>query len=296
MNKILLSVVIALLPIAAVAEETNDTTVIYGGKKIVINADSMETKVDIYDHDGQKLTKTKESVYINGTEVERVFVGSPFIPDRDLQTMYFRPAFPTVWYGFNNLTKGFSSNDNGPTRVRRTGSFELGVTPYAIAIPLSKSKTYGFSAAAQLVFARYSFEKDFAMRNSGAGIERIDCPSATKNNMYFGALRIPVMFNVQTTDGTVNFGLGVSLEARTNAKYNFSAPGGLDGIPDGLRLNRFGLNFETSMDYTVFHLRCGCGITPLFKTTDGVKAYQASIQLGIDIPNLVRQIKKSKKK
>lgn len=291
MKKILL-IFCAMLPLAAQAEELRDTTVNYQDRKFVIGADSCETHVTVYDTKGQKLTKTKECVYIDGTEIERVFVGSPFVPERDLQTMHFRPSFPTVWYGFGNLTGKALGHSNGPTGVRRTGSFELGVTPCAVAVPFTKSKTVGVSATAQLVFSRYNFEKSFAMRNSGGLTERLACPDVSKNSMVFGALRVPVMLSVQTTDGLNDFGFGLSVELRTNAKYSFSTASGTPWTPDGLRLKRFGLNLEASMRFGPAVIRGSYGLTPLFKTADGVKAYQQQLQIGIDIPLSIKMLKK----
>lgn len=276
----------AMMPLTAAAGEAGDTTVVYQGKKFVIAADSTETKVGIYDYDGQKLTKTKESVYINGTEVERVFVGSPFTAERDLQTMEFRPALPTAWFGFNRLSEG-NDYDKYPG-TRRTGSFEIGVTLLTVAVPFDKAKTIGFTTGAQLVFARYNFADNIALRNSGGRIDFAECPSVTKNNMFFGALRIPLLLSFQTTDHSFDESFGISIEARTNAKYNFSSGSGMEGIPDGLRLNRFGVNLMGQITFgNVLTIGFMWGITPLFKTTTGNKISPASMGIGINLPGLL---------
>lgn len=77
--------------------------------------------------------------------------------------------------------------------------------------------------------------------------------------------------------------VGVSFEARTNAKYNFASTDNMTGVPDYLRLKRFGINFETGMEFGVITVGGTIGMTPLFKTTDGLKPSICTITIGIDL-------------
>lgn len=67
--------------------------------------------------------------------------------------------------------------------------------------------------------------------------------------------------------------------------------------PDGLKLQRFGLNFEYSMGYGPLVISATAGLTPIFKTTNGTKAFSSSLKIGLDVLELVRFIKgKNKRK
>ena len=62
------------------AAEVNDTTIHYANKQIVLSKDSVSLNVAVYNKDGNMLAKTKETSYIDGQEVERFFISSPFVP------------------------------------------------------------------------------------------------------------------------------------------------------------------------------------------------------------------------
>ena len=78
MRKTLLLAV--LMPLAAVASEPADTTIIMNNRQIVVNDSAGITRVSVYDNDGTQLTRTYETSFTDGQEVERVYVTSPFIP------------------------------------------------------------------------------------------------------------------------------------------------------------------------------------------------------------------------
>lgn len=78
MRKTLLLAV--LMPLAAVASEPADTTIIMNNRHIVVNDSAGITRVSVYDNDGTQLTRTYETSFTDGQEVERVYVTSPFIP------------------------------------------------------------------------------------------------------------------------------------------------------------------------------------------------------------------------
>lgn len=123
--KHLILLLAALLPALAFAAEKNDTTFTVKDKTIVVDVDSGKTVVKVYNKDGYQLSKTREMEFVDGQEVERVFVGSPLIPSENLQNMSFRPHFPMVWFGMNFLTKGVSSNSSDGLHSRRTGRSNL---------------------------------------------------------------------------------------------------------------------------------------------------------------------------
>lgn len=94
----------ACLPMLAGAEEVKDTTFVVNGKSIVVDVDGDKTNVKVYGKDGNRETKISEMNYIDGQEVERVFVGSPFVPTENLQHLDFSPRFATVWMGMSSIS------------------------------------------------------------------------------------------------------------------------------------------------------------------------------------------------
>lgn len=290
----------ALLPAMAFATVKNDTTFTVKDKKIVVDVDSDKTVVTVYNKDGYQLSKTREMEFVDGQEVEHVFVGSPFIPAENLQNMTFRPHYPTVWFGMNMLNKGVFSNATDGLHSRRTGSFELGITPYSIAVPFNKGRTFGLTAAVQLAWVHQCFKRNYAMSNDGGRIAFTKLAGdADGNNINYGALRIPVMLSLQQDYESFHMALGLSAEVRTNAKYRFKATDatGAVNVPDGLKLQRFGLNLEYSLGCGPVIISATAGLTPIFKTANGKKAFSSSAKIGVDVLELVRFINgKNKRK
>ena len=79
--------------VPAMAAEENDTTIHYANKQIVLSTDSVSLNVAVYNNDGSTLVKTKETSFVDGQEVERYFISSPFVPVRNLR---HRVWFP-IW-------------------------------------------------------------------------------------------------------------------------------------------------------------------------------------------------------
>lgn len=315
-NKILM-IAACIMPLAAGAENVADTTVTYGGNRIVIGERGGELDFKVFDSRDYYMTKTAESVFIDGREEERTFVGQPVQYVKAPDATPFDAGYPTVWYGFADPT-----SSNHQLWAHRTGTFELGVTPFARAFLLKRSGgLYGVATGVQLVYSRVSFDKDCLLRMDGSAVERIDNPATTVNNMYYGALRVPLTFRIQTPNDFFGCGLGFSFEARTNAKYNFSAAsdaaqaamagspavfsgspaatisgspatGSSIAAPDCLRLKRFGINFEGYIQFGVLTVGASVGLTPLFKSTAGDSYKSSSLTVGVDLIRGYRMLKK----
>ena len=71
-----------VVAVPAMATEENDTTIYYNNKQIVVSTDSIATHVAVFNKDGSALVKSQETSYIDGQEVERFFISSPFVPIR----------------------------------------------------------------------------------------------------------------------------------------------------------------------------------------------------------------------
>lgn len=64
----------------AAAQTGRDTTIIVNQQRIVVTTHKGETHVAVYDSTDNQLLKTRETVFANLQEVERVYVTSPFLP------------------------------------------------------------------------------------------------------------------------------------------------------------------------------------------------------------------------
>lgn len=289
---LLLLLAAASLPSASLAVEQADTTVTYGGSKVIIGVADGETRISVYERD---TVKVKECTFIEGNDIGRVCVSSPFAAAETLQDMSMDPHLPTVWAGMGMLDDKAFSRSAGGVGSKQSGSFELGITPVSFAVPLDKARTVGFVTGAQLVFTRTSFRRDFGMLNSGSLIDCFGIPSATGHSMCYGTLRVPLLLSIYGPHHRGAVSMGFSVEARTNAAYRLKTDEAVPGVPDGLKLKRAGLNMELNICYGPLCLGGHIGLTPLYETTGGVKAYTKSLTVGVNIQNLSRMLRKKNK-
>lgn len=91
MMKLLFLFTALILSATAYAEEANDTTFNVKDKKIVVDVQDKKTIVKVYDKNGYEFTKTREMEYVDGQEVEQIYVGSPLVPTEVMQNLKFRP-------------------------------------------------------------------------------------------------------------------------------------------------------------------------------------------------------------
>lgn len=115
---------------ADAANISNDTTFTVNNQKIVIAQDGDQTTVKVFKENGKEMTKTSETQFVDGQEVEKVYVTSPFIPQtlnkrkRNLQSHY-----PTFFFGSSQLPSSFGSMGGNQEMHSRDGkSWEWGIT------------------------------------------------------------------------------------------------------------------------------------------------------------------------
>ena len=95
-----------LIPLTAMASEPSDTTLMVNNRQITVNDSAGITSVTVYDKSGGQLTRTYETCFADGQEVERVYVTSPFIPQmlgknkRPMESHY-----PFFFMGYNLLAE-----------------------------------------------------------------------------------------------------------------------------------------------------------------------------------------------
>ena len=127
----------AMMPAFALAEtnsncapasaEANDTTIRVNDQNIVIKQDGKQTSVKIYKMNGNEMTKISETQFVDGQEVEKVYVTSPFIP----QTLSKRKRrleshYPTFFFGCSQLPGSrVSMGGNNEMHSRFSSAFRL---------------------------------------------------------------------------------------------------------------------------------------------------------------------------
>ena len=67
------SVISSLLSKSEAAPHVNDTTIVVNGKDIVVSDSAGLTKVSVFGKEGEKLNRIYETSYTNGQEVQRVY-------------------------------------------------------------------------------------------------------------------------------------------------------------------------------------------------------------------------------
>ena len=75
----IVALVAAVMPLCAGAQQ-KDTTIVVGQRRVVISGIDAQPSVKIYNQDGTELDKVSETNFVDGQEVEKVYVTSPFIP------------------------------------------------------------------------------------------------------------------------------------------------------------------------------------------------------------------------
>lgn len=274
------TLIIMALTVTNASAETNDTTLVVNNRKIVIAMDSAETKISVYDTLDNKMTKAYESTFVDGQQVERIYVGSPFIPSKKKRT--FHATMPFFFMGMNGLTESVGSNGHGNLHTRNNRSWEYGITPIQVCGAITKDNRFGFVGGLQMS-AAYNHMKNAYIINDNSASEFTTC-ATRKNYMKYASVRMPILLEYQT--GGKNFfytGFGMSLEWRSSIKYKYkyNLDNGFMTVGNTLRTNHWGANLEYQIGYNDVLIYARTAITPLYKLSDGTKAYPFAVGIGL---------------
>lgn len=273
----------ASLTLAAHAEEANDTTFTYKDKKIVVDVDNGKTNVQVYDMDGNKQTKSHESTFVDGQEIERIYVGSPFIPRPRNQS--FRATLPLIFVGLGGMVQTLRGNDHGAIRADNSRSWEIGGSVLETSIPVNAAKTLGIVTGLQGALNYNHIRRPYRML--GNNLVVADYDKVKKSYLKYGTIRVPVFFEYQEQykKHRMFLGLGLSLDWRRNlkSKCKYEDEDGSGTVTSTVHVNHWGLNLEyhIGMDNVSLYIRSA--LTPLYKLDNGKKAYPFNIGLGISL-------------
>ena len=103
---------LAIMPAIALAQDNNsaqdtisnkngrDTTFVFNKQKYEISQTSERTNIKVYKDNGTELKKTLETQYLDGQEVEQVYITSPFIPRKSYKRKSQQYShYPDLFFG-----------------------------------------------------------------------------------------------------------------------------------------------------------------------------------------------------
>ena len=272
-----------LLPAAAMAGEPADTTIIVDDNRIVVNDSAGITSVSVYKDDGTQLTRTYETSFTDGQEVERVYVTSPFIPQtlgKNRKPM--ESHYPFFFMGYNLLSDG-AMGFSGSTALhtRDSKSWEFGFTLASVAFRLGRN--LALTTAMQTTWAYNHFQGNYVLTTTdgmSSLVEKEDI-KVKKSYISYSIIRVPVM--MEWSRKSFYAGLGASIDMRMSDESKYRANKKTYTETDDINMKPLGLNLEMRMGYGFLMLYGRVGLTPLLKTSSAPKCYSVSFGMGLRI-------------
>lgn len=272
-----------LLPAVAMAGEPADTTIIVDDNRIVVNDSAGITNVSVYKDDGTQLTRTYETSFADGQEVERVYVTSPFIPQtlgKNKKPM--ESHYPFFFMGYNLLSDG-AMGFSGSTALhtRDSKSWEFGFTLASVAFRLGRN--LALTTAMQTTWAYNHFQGNYVLTTTdgmSSLVEKEDI-KVKKSYISYSIIRVPVM--MEWSKGSFYAGAGMSIDMRMSDESKYRANKKTYTETEDINLKPLGLNLEMRMGYGFLMLYGRVGLTPLLKTSSAPKCYSVSFGMGLRI-------------
>lgn len=291
-------IAMAMIPFMAQAQKStntvnvqdmasNDTSFIVNNKKIVVSEKSGETKISVYSQNGKELSRTYETGYADGQEVERVYVTSPFIPNfvRDKGCRSYKNHLPTFYYGLNMLPANFMGTSNNPMHSRDSKSWEWGFTAAVGYFFISKDLT--INAALQWGQVHHHFQDNYVLstNNCQTGMRQVEGEPLKKSYVSYNVTKIPVVLEwAKKMRGNELFcGFGPSIEVRYGEHSRYFIGKKKYTETDVININPIGVNLEAYVGYGALMIYCHTALTPLLKTDKAPKGFPFSIGLGLAI-------------
>lgn len=171
----------------------------------------------------------------------------------------YNPPAPIAWLGSSWL-----NNDSQGVFQLRSGVFnkiDIGFTILQISWNLYRGM-FGVSAGFQLGGILYRVAPDYRFEKDGHIVEFIPIDDEHKDdNLDFMMARIPLLIGTQTNNRLFSVQTGLGLCHTT----------------------RFGVQWLVTAGLGPVTVSYSHNLTPLFKLTDGTKAYPSSITIGFDL-------------
>ena len=289
----------ALVPAIALAQEpnantnttaaknANDTTLVFNKQKIEISQDGERTSVKVYKKNGTEMRKTSETVFLDGQEVEQVYVSSPFIPRKTYKRRSQEYShYPLIFAGFNLLAGSAFGTSSDSRYARDNMSSEWGITGAAFEFPLTPS--LAITSALSLSHVGHHFKSDYVL-NTVDGITSLqpfkgekEDEHLSKSYLSYWAIRIPAMLEWSTRVGPDDLyaAFGPSVEFRFNERSRYKL-GKKHTLTKDANMNPFGLNLEARIGYGSFLLYARTALTPLLRTKYAPEWHPFAVGMGL---------------
>jgi len=275
----------AFAPIVVVAAERQDTTFNVNGKQIVVADSAGQTRVTVYGKNGEQLNKTYETAYVDGQEIERVYVTSPFIPQsKKTRGRKATAHFPALFLGFNMIpgnVMGMGGNANMHTRDSK--SWEWGFTAADIAMRVGYS--FALTAGWQWGNVHNHFQDNYVLTTveGKSYMRQEEGESLRKSYISYNYIRFPVMMEWQSRAAgqDIAVGIGVSVEFRVKDRSRYFIGKEKYTETKDINMNPVGANIEMLVNVGAFQLYGRAAITPLLKRNSAPTCYPVSIGAGI---------------
>ena len=193
---------VMLIPLTAMASVPSDTTLMVNNRQITVNDSAGITSVTVYDKSGGQLTRTYETCFADGQEVERVYVTSPFIPQ-----MLGKNKRPMNAFGFSG---------SSALHTRDSKSWEFGFTLASVAFRLGGN--FALTTAMQTTWAYNHFQGNNVMTTTDgmSSLEKKEDVKVKKSYITYSTIRIPLM--MEWSEKSFYAGLGASVDMRMSGK------------------------------------------------------------------------------
>lgn len=277
----------ALLPLTGMAAETGDTTFVVNNKKIVVNDSAGSTKISVYGSDGKKFNRTYETNFVDGQEIERVYVTSPFIP-QSLNRKKSKPRshYPLFFMGFSQLAGNvMGTGGNAGMHTRDSKSWEYGFTLTSLAFRITNP--LALTSAFQIGQVHHHFQDNYVLSTADGitSMRQIEGETLKKSYISYTFIRIPVMLEWQKRTGGADMfaAIGPSIELRWNDHSRYFIGKNKTTETGDINMNPVGLNLDIRAGYGCLMIYARTALTPLLKTSVAPKCYPVSFGLGIRI-------------
>ena len=277
--KHLLLTLALMAAVPAMAAEENDTTIHYANKQIVLSTDSVSLNVAVYNNDGSTLVKTKETSFVDGQEVERFFVSSPFVPVRKKSGRTFYGSLPDFYIGVNLLNGGKEMHSQD------VKSLEWGTTFFQVGVGLNSSNTLGIVSGFQFGFVHNHFQTNYMLDdNDGTPIIVKNPAEKVKTSFIkYTYWKVPIMLEWRNLNPSklVFLGLGCSFDIKGNIKSKYRINSKRHTVSRNLDTNPVGVNLEAYLGFKTFSLYAHYSLTKLMNS--GSACHPFGIGVGLTL-------------
>ena len=292
-NIIMAAAFLPAMTFAQQASETSaDTTFVLNSQHITVSQNGDKTSVTISKPDGTEMRKVSETQFVDGQEVEKIYVNSPFLPTRFARnsTLHRRSKeyshYP-MFYGGHTWLSGSAFGGSSEKYASDSKSSEWGITGMTFAYPLSGS--LAITSAISVGQVRHSFDSNYILQTVDGvtslqpfkGDNEGEKPS--KSYLIYWTARVPVMLEWSRRLGgeDVYWAFGPSIEFRYNDRSRYKLGKHKHTVSSDNNMNPVGLNLEARFGYAVFSVYARTALTPLLRTKYAPEWHPFTVGIGI---------------